>query len=199
MKNKWGKRLFPKPQTVLAVPIATTTLSVLFSTGTTLAQATSKPQATADTNTRVTVGFQPTVAARVVETHTIQDVERPVIKVEYVDRIEKVPVELHNYTDLEELKRWITGATINTTTIYFQQPNETVDCDDYALALQQKAIADGYIMSFQIIGPDSYNSLFEHSRLPPDTLHAINLVVIGNSAYYIEPQTGEVVFAARLD
>lgn len=54
-------------------------------------------------------------------------------------------------------------------------------------------------MSFQIIEPDKYNSLFESSQLPPDTLHAINLVLIGNTAYYIEPQTGETVLAAYLD
>jgi len=67
------------------------------------------------------------------------------------------------------------------------------------LGLQRKALADGYVMSFQIIEPDKYNSIFESSKLPPNSLHAINLVLIGNSAYYIEPQTGEIVFAANLD
>jgi len=35
--------------------------------------------------------------------------------------------------------------------------------------------------------------------ISPDTLHAINLVLIDNSVYYIEPQTGEIQFAAHLD
>ncbi|MDO8568238.1 MAG: hypothetical protein Q7R57_05930 [Dehalococcoidales bacterium] len=54
-------------------------------------------------------------------------------------------------------------------------------------------------MSFQIIEPDKYNSLFEGAKIPLNTLHAINLAVIGNNVYYIEPQTGEVVLAAQLD
>ncbi len=140
---------------------------------------------------------KPTV--RLIETSTIQYVDRPVTVVEYIDRVERVPVELHNYNGLEELKQWLARVNTNTTTIYFKRPDTTVDCDDFALALQHKALADGYLMSFQIIEPSRYNSLFESGKMPPNTLHAINLAVIGNNAYYIEPQTGEIVFAAQLE
>ena len=125
-------------------------------------------------------------------------IDRPVTEVKYVDRVKRVPTELGNFSDLEELKQWLED-TKNVTTVRFQSTGTIVDCDDYALELQQKALLDGYPMSFQIIEPDKYNSLFESGELPPNTLHAINLVIIGNDAYYIEPQTREVVFAAYLD
>ncbi len=140
---------------------------------------------------------KPTV--RLIETSTIQYVDRPATTVERIERVEKVYMELRNYKDLEELKQWLVMVNTNSTTIYFQQPDVTADCDDFALMLQWKALADGYMMSFQIIEPNRYNSLFQSGKMPPNTLHAINLVVIGNNAYYIEPQTGEIVFAAQLD
>ena len=134
-----------------------------------------------------------------------QTVEKPVIQyvdkreVTFIDRVERVPVELRNFGNLEELKRWLVRASTNITTIYFEQPDVTIDCDDFALALQRKALEDGYMMSFQIIESSKYNSLFKSSKMPPDTLHAINLAIVGNNAYYIEPQTGEVAFVVHLD
>ena len=165
--------------------------------GSNFAQAMDDPQNTTMTNTNINAGFSPSVTSRVIATHTVEYVEKPVTEVKYIERVKMVPVELRNFTDLEELKQWIANRN-KVTTFRFQSTENPVDCDDYAFELQQEALADGYLMSFQIIEPDTYNSLFEN-KLPPETLHAINLVLIGNSAYYIEPQTGEVVFAANLD
>ena len=173
-------------------------LILTFCIGARFAQATYEPQATTDTNANINTGFSPTIESRVIATHTIEYVEKPVIEVKYVERVKSVPVELCNFTDLEELKQWMEGRK-NVTTVRFQSANTLLDCDDYALELQQEALTDGYVMSFQIIEPDKYNSLFEGSKLPPNILHAINLVLIGNTAYYVEPQTGEIVFAACLD
>ena len=198
MRNKWIERLSLKTYMVLAVPFTIMTLSILFGAGAAVGQATPEPQTTTNTNTQLNVGFQPAVECRLVETHTVQYVEKPVTQVKYVERVRNVPVELRNFSDLEELKQWLEGRK-NVTTVRFQSADTLVDCDDYAYELQQKALADGYVMSFQIIEPDKYNGFFESGKLPPNTLHAINLVLIGNTAHYIEPQTGEVVFAAYLD
>ncbi len=198
MRNNM-KRFFPKKYMALTVPFVIIALSIPFGTGAAFGQSTPEPQTTTNTNTKLNVGFQPTVECRLVETHTVQYVEKPVTELKYVERVETVPVQLHTFSDLEELKQWLVRVNTNTATIYFKQPDTTVDCDDFALALQRKALADGYIMSFQIIEPNRYNGLFESGKMPPNTLHAINLVVIGNNAYYIEPQTGEIVFAAQLD
>ncbi len=178
--------------------IAIVALSLVFCIGAHYGQAIYEPQTTLDANASIEVNSSPTVEYRVVATHTIEYVEKPVIEVRYVERVKSLPVELRNFMDVEELKQWLEGNK-NVTTVRFQSPDNPVDCDDYAFELQQKALADGYVMSFQIIEPDKYNSLFESVKLPPNTLHAINLVLIGNTAHYIEPQTGEIVFAAHLD
>ena len=178
--------------------IAVGLLVLVFCIGTRFAQTTYEPQNTVDTNANISTGFGPSVESRVIATHTIEYVEKPVTEVKYVERVRDVPVELRNFTDLEELKQWMEGRK-SVTTVRFQTNDTLSDCDDYALELQQQALADGYVMSFQIIEPDKYNSLFERGKLPPNTLHAINLVLIGNTAHYIEPQTGEIVFAAYLD
>ena len=178
--------------------IAIGLLLLVFCIGTHLSQATYEPQTTVDTNTQLNVGFQPTVECRVIETHTIEYVEKPVTEVKYVERVKRVPVELHNFSNLEELKQWLEGRK-NVTTVRLQSPDTIVDCDDYAYELQQKALLDGYIVSFEIIGESEYNELFTTPLPPSQSLHAINLAIIGNSAYYIEPQTDEVVFAAYLD
>ena len=194
MRNKRNNKTVMAIKTLVAVVI----LAILFSSGVIIGQATSAPQTTTNTNTNLDTNFKPTVETQLVETHTVQYVDRPVTVVEYIERIKKVPVELRDFNDLEELKQWLENNK-NVTTVRFQSPNGTVDCDDYALEMQQKALADGYLISLEIIGPSEYNGIFKNSELPPNTLHAINLVIIGNDAYYIEPQTDEVVFVAQLD
>ncbi len=194
MRNKRNNKTVMAIKALVAIVI----LAILFSTGIVIGQATSAPQTTTNTNTNLDTSFKPTVETQLVETHTVQYVEKPVTVVEYVESIKKIPIELRNFSNLEELEQWLEDRG-NVTTVRFQSADTIVDCDDYALELQYKALADGYVMSFQIIESSKYNSLFERGKMPPDTLHAINLAVVGNDAYYIEPQTGEVVFAAQLD
>jgi len=198
MRNKWIKRFFPKTYMALTVPFAIMALSILFGAGAAVGQATPEPQTTTNTNTQLNVGFQPAIECRLVETHTVQYVEKPVTEVKYVERVESVPVELRNFSNLEELEQWLENNK-NVTTVRFQSPDTIVDCDDYALELQYKALADGFIMSFEIIGESEYNALFNTSLPTSQSLHAINLAIIDNSVYYIEPQTDEVAFVAHLD
>ncbi len=88
---------------------------------------------------------------------------------------------------------------MNTTTTYFQSPGVTIDCDDYALDRQHKALTGGWIMSFEVISGSEYNTVFK-SKLPPSqSLHSISLVIIGNDAGYIEPQTSEIGFTVHID
>ena len=172
-------------KTLIAVTIAVSAFYI----GTYVGEDTEEPKTLLVTETRI----------------KYQTVEKPVIQyvnkgeVEYINRVERIPMQLRNYGEPAELKRWLARANTNTTTIYFEQPDVTIDCDDFALALQRKALEDGYMMSFQIIEPGKYNSLFENSKMSPNTLHAINLAIVGNDAYYIEPQTGEIALAAHLD
>ena len=183
----------PRACLALALVSSATVLSILFSAPAVAGEANGGPPATDGP------GVQLGVESRLVSTSTVCYVDRPVTEIKYVDRVERVPAKLREYRDLDELKQWLAKTNTSVKTIYFNSPGMTADCDDFALELQQRALEDGYVMSFQIIKSDRYNSLFKISKISPDTLHAINLVVIGNSAYYIEPQTGEIAFALHLD
>ncbi len=187
-KMKWFS---PKMYTVLATLFAVAALNIFLSIGVSVGQATIKPQ--------TTTVIEPVVKCQLIETHTVQYVDTPVTVVEYIERTQKVPVELSDFSDIRELKQWLVEVGMNTTTTYFQSPGVTIDRDDYALDMQHKALADGYIMFFEVISMSEYNAIFK-SKLPPgQSLHAISLVIIGNDAYYIEPQTSEIGFAAHLD
>ena len=181
---------FPKVYLALTAPFAVVALSLLLTGGAAIGHPAEEPQATTVTS--------PFVETRLVETRTVQYVDKPVTEVRYVERIEKVPAEWRHFRDLDELEQWLESRR-SIATIRFQSPDAVTDCDDYALELQHRALADGYIVSFQIIGQSEYNALFKTPLPPSQSLHAINLVIIGNSAYYIEPQTDEVVLAAQLD
>lgn len=153
----------------------------------------------AEPGSQATVVVKPTVECRLVERHTIHYVDRPVTMVRSVSLVETVPPELRNFNSLEELRQWLAAVDANTTTVYFQSPDAVVDCDDYALDLQRRALDDGYIISFEVISQSEYTALFQSELPSSQSLHAINLAIIGNSAYYIEPQTNEIVFVAYLD
>jgi len=167
---------------------------VFFGVDTHLAQTIYKPNTIIDTPANIKASPGPRVESRTIEVQPIEYVNKPVSE-SYVEPLTNVPAELRNFNNLGEFKQWINKVT----PINFQRANDPADCADYAIKLQQLALADGYLMSFQIIEPDKYNSLFASSRVPPDILHAIDLVLIGNGAYYAEPQTGEVVFVAYLN
>jgi len=176
--------------TALKILVAFAVPALAFYIGASVGQATFEPQTVLVTETKVE--YQPVVRTMV------EYVDRPVPVVRYVERVEKVPIELRDFSDLEELKRWLEDK-MNVTTIYFQLPSTEVDCDDYALDMQHKALADGYIMSFEVIGRSEYNALFKAKLPDSQSLHAINSAIIGNDVYYIEPQTGEVAFVVHLD
>jgi hypothetical protein len=178
---------------------AVVSLGVVFIVGAPFVQAAYEPQHIADVSVNTNTDFRPSVESRIIATNTIGYVEKPVTEIRYIDRVEKVPVQLRNFNSLEELSQWLKGVNTDTTVVYFEGPEAKIDCDDFALGLQQKALADGYLMSFQIIEPVTYNSLFQNSKLPLSTHHAVDLTIIGNNVYYIEPQTGEVVLVAELD
>ncbi len=174
---------------LLAIGVLSLTFDIVVSAN----QATSEIPITTILNS----SFKPSVECHVVESHTIQYVDRPVTEVKYIECVKSVPVELRNFNDLKELEQWV-GGMEKITVIRFESPDATIDCDDYALWMQQKALADGYIMSFQVIAWSEYNTIFR-AKVPTGSLHAINLAIVGNGAYFIEPQTGEIVFAAYLD
>lgn len=114
------------------------------------------------------------------------------------------PGLLRYYQDLNELEQWLEEMEIldtasNAVVAEVYQDVTGYDCDDYALKLQEKALQDGYMMSFEIINSSEYNDLFKQGQIPDGAIHAINSAIIGNEVYYIEPKTREIVFVAFLD
>lgn len=182
----------------LGVLFILATFTLIFCAGGYLGQATFEPKVIIDH-----------------EIHTIHKVVdrvvyKPVERVEYkpiekvvVERVE-TPKPLRHFQNLDELEGWL--GNIGVLDIRFDVVDEETgqrikkfDCEDYAIRLQEKALRDGYIMSFEVIRSAEYNALFKQKRIPNGAIHAINSVILGNEVYYIEPQTHEIVFVAYLD
>lgn len=182
----------------LVVLFILATLALVFSAGGYLGQATFKPQVIInhEIHTVERVIYEP--VERVVERVVYEPVERIIIK-----RVE-TPVLLRRFQNLDELEQWLGNNTVLDIRfdVVDKQTGQRIkrfDCDGYAIRLQEKALRDGYIMSFEVIRHVEYNALFKEKQLPNGAIHAINLVILGNDVYYIEPQTHEIVFVAYLD
>jgi len=125
------------------------------------------------------------------------------VEMDVVENVE-TPKPLRHFDNLDELEEWLENTSVLDIDLDADGKEndkhvKPFDCDDYAIRLQERALSSGYIMSFEIIHPVEYNSVFKQKRIPTDAIHAINLVIIGNEIYYIEPQTKEIVFVAYLD
>jgi len=173
-------------------------LTLVFCAGGYLGQVTFRPQVITDHEIHTEY--------RVIERVEYQTVEKVVYKpVEGVsDNHIDTPEPLRHFQNLDELDRWL--GNIGVLDIRFdvvdKETNQRIkkfDCDDYAIRLQEKALRDGYIMSFEVIRSVEYNTLFKQKRIPSGDIHAINSVILGNEVYYIEPQNCEIVFVAYLD
>jgi len=186
----------------LGVLFILATLTLVFCAGGYLGQATFKPQ--------IIVNHEIQTMDRVVERVVYEPVERVIEKVVYepVERVIVKRVEttkpLRYFQTLDELERWLGNMWVldirfDVVDKETSQRIKRFDCDDYAIRLQDKALRDGYMMSFEVIRHVEYNALFKQKRIPNGAIHAINSVILGNEVYYIEPQTHEIVFVAYLD
>ena len=111
---------------------------------------------------------------------------------------------LNQFGSLSELKAWLASDNTDSHTYI----PTTFDCDDFALLLIERAKADGYQMYLQTLYYDLYDGLwlsFKYYNYKIsgyygfDAYHAMNSVIIGNSVYFIEPQTDEVFFVCYVD
>ena len=130
--------------------------------------------------------FEPQVIVEHEVVYQIETITETVYRVE--TEIVEVEKSLRHFDSLFELGEWLAPITIWSG-----------DCEDFALGLQGLALDDGFIVDFEVIYPNEYNKLFKEHKLGVNTVHAINLVIIGNEVYYIEPQTKEIVFVINLD
>ena len=185
---------------VAKVLLAFALINLVFCAGGYVGELTAKPLVT----------FEPKIQTKIVDWVVHVPVEKVVEKEIYIP-VEKTVVEhietykpLRHFQNLDELERWLGNMWV--LDIRFDvvdketgQRIKRFDCEDYAIRLQEKALRDGYIISFEVIRSVEYNALFKQKRIPSGAIHAINSVILGNEVYYIEPQTHEIVFVATLD
>ena len=114
--------------------------------------------------------------------------EVPVI----VEVDKNVPRKFREFEDLAELTGWLekNGLPIvliankdGRTDLLNPKSTSQYDCDDYAEALQRKALGQGFLMSQQLISNGKIYGVKISKHTEP---HMGNLTVIGNDIYYIE-------------
>ena len=109
-----------------------------------------------------------------------------------VEKVVEKPIEFREFVSLQKLVDWLeqddTDSTLYLTgTVDFSASlGSNYDCDDFAYRLQKSALAEGYLMSTEII-------------VKKGKQHMINSTSIGNNIYFIEPQTDEVWFETYRD
>lgn len=100
--------------------------------------------------------------------------------------------QLEEFASLEELRGWLAKDDIDKYVYLFCDDDGVArlsgryDCDDYALELQYRAAVSGFLLSATIING-------------PVGPHMINMAVIGNDIYYVEPQDDNVWLYCQRD
>ena len=126
-------------------------------------------------------------------------VEREVIVEVIVEKIviEKdiIPPNYREFEDLATLEKWALSHAIGLQ----MMKKAWWDCDDFAERFQQAAIRDGYWVSLApVYLGDVWNKrvMVRNWSAP---YHMGNMAMIRNDIYYIEPQTGQVVWVMNRD
>jgi len=161
------------------------TLSLVFCAGAYLGQVTFEPQVIITREIHTVEKVVPKPVDRVIERVIYEPVERVVERVVYepverviIKRVETLKPLIH-FQNLDELERWLgnTGVIDIRFDVVDEKTGQYVkrfDCEDYAIRLQEKALRDKYIISFEIIRSREYNAPFKQKRIPNNGIHAIN-------------------------
>ena len=109
-----------------------------------------------------------------------------------VELEKKSPRKFREFEDLAKLTGWLEKNSLPIVLIADKDggidllnPKSTsqYDCDDYAEALQRKALEQGFLMSQQLLLNGQVYGVKVSEHTEP---HMGNLTVIGNDIYYIE-------------
>ena len=120
------------------------------------------------------------------------------LEAEPVIEIVEVAVELRNFESTEELENWLSENHIDEAVMLYAS-GKRFDCDDYARRLIKDARADGFQLWLQVLLPD-YRRLDTGERVTEsDQAHALCSAIIGDRLYFIEPQTDDYWFVAKVD
>ena len=84
------------------------------------------------------------------------------------------------FNSLEELKEWL----VRDDTNQMKYSSDEFNCIAFALRLQERALVDGYILSTEVL---------------PVAAHWVNIAVIGDRIYVIEPQDDRIILEKRIN
>ena len=84
------------------------------------------------------------------------------------------------FSSTEELEVWLA----NDDTNQMEYSSDEFNCIDFALTLQQRALDSGYILSTEVL---------------PVAAHWVNIAVIGDGIYLIEPQDDRIILEKRIN
>lgn len=111
----------------------------------------------------------------------VRDTEVLLIKKELEQTQQKLEeARPKHFGSLEELETWLA----KDDTDQMQYSGDEFNCIDFALMLQECALADGYILSTEIL---------------PVAAHWVNVAVIGDRIYVIEPQDDRVILEKKIN
>ena len=120
------------------------------------------------------------------------------LEAEPVIEIVEVPVELGDFESTEELENWLSENHIDEAVMLYAD-GKRFDCDDYARRLIKDARADGFQLWLQVLLPDYRRPDTGERVTESDQAHALCSAIIGDRLYFIEPQTDDYWFVAKVD
>jgi len=85
-----------------------------------------------------------------------------------------------HFSSIEELKVWLANDDTNQR----EYSSDEFNCINFALMLQQRALGSGYILSTEVL---------------PVGNHWVNIAIIGDRIYVIEPQDDRVILKKRIN
>ncbi len=85
-----------------------------------------------------------------------------------------------HFSSTEELEVWLA----NDDTNQMEYSSDEFNCVDFALMLQERALDSGYILSTEVL---------------PVGSHWVNIAIIGDRIYIIEPQDDRVILEKKIN
>lgn len=138
-------------------------------------------------------------------------VEQPVRTVEVIQPVYfetkapvplEVPVLLKDWDSPEQLFEFLSNDDTDQNFIFTADSQGHISlngqCEDYALQLRDRAMAEGMYLSVVALPPQEYEKWYGQP-VGADQYHAICMARIGNEFWYIEPTTDECWLALYLD
>jgi hypothetical protein len=134
------------------------------------------------------------------EIHTVVEVPK-YTTITILDKqveIEKVIIYPRYFISLDELTNWLAQDDTDSCIFANSLGSTANQCEDYAMQLMERAIKSGYMMSTETLYPAEYYQIYL-SPMPANSCHMVNLVIIGNEAYIVDPSTDKIYSWHPLD